>query len=887
MQIALSPHGHLYRLPDEGEEALFPVRKGGGEGDDSADLLLHLATKALQLSLPLCAAYWREFGRRYLTVFCRTPERLEIPPPSEAEWEAFLESAPPMRGGEYLRVEGFNALWRALDERVQQKAKAHPGGVQEWLKAQNPAWNLVGRVSFHLAENKKNPERPFAFLATYTHLLTSQGKPQYVPLGNALREYAGAKEALLSLLLPVHRAAEKSEAVKELVDSRRIFQPLAWSAREAYRFLKEVPVLEESGVLVRLPDWWKAGRAARPAVRVSVGEERPSAVGLGALLDFKVGLTLEGEELGDAEWKKILSSTDGLVFLRGQWVEVDPSKLKEVLEHWRTLETAHRKNGVSFAEAFRLLSGMAPGGAEPEAEQEAVRKWSFVQGGEWINQQLAQLRDPRRSGRLPAGFKAELRPYQQEGVYWLRFMAQLGLGACLADDMGLGKTVQVLAALSQWKQEAKQEAPALLIAPTSVLGNWEAEAVKFAPKLRLFMAHPSCTPSAILNDPVAVAEAIAKADLVATTYGMIARQQSLREREWSRVILDEAQAIKTPGARQSKAVKELRSPVRIALTGTPIENSLGDLWSLFDFLNPGLLGSAKAFTALAKRINRSEDPARFAPLRRLVRPFILRRLKTDRKVIADLPDKTEVRAFCALSKRQAALYQQTVDELARHLEAVEGIKRRGVILSTLMRLKQLCNHPAQFLGGEYMPEESGKFRRLAQIAEEIAARQEKVLIFTQFREMTRPLHDYLAGQFGRSGLILHGGTPAGERRKLVEAFQCEEGPPFFVLSLKAGGTGLTLTQAAHVIHFDRWWNPAVENQATDRAFRIGQKKNVMVHKFVCRGTVEEKIDRLIADKRGLSEGVLTEGGESALTEMNNDELLRLVSLDLQSALAGQ
>jgi len=861
--------------------------KVDGEPVSSATLLLELATKRLHDPLPLCAAYWREWGRHYLTAFCRAPASATVAAPHPEELEAFLEAAPPMRGGEYLRVEVLEQLWRELDEEVHTAAKAHPGGAQEWLKAQNPAWNLVGRVTFHLAENKKNAEKPFAFLATYTHLLTSQGKPQYLPLGNALREYAGKKEALLALLLPVHRAAEKSGAVRELVDSRRIFQPLAWTVREAYQFLKEVPVLEESGVLTRLPDWWKGGRAPRPTVRVSVGQERPSAVGLDALLDFRVGLTLGGEKLGEAEWKKILSSNDGLVFLRGQWVEADPDRLKEVLAHWQTLEAIHLDNGIPFATAFRLLAGMTPEITEADALPEAVQEWSFVHGGDWIRSQLGQLRDPRQTGRLPAGFKARLRPYQKEGVHWLRFMAKLGLGACLADDMGLGKTVQMLAALSHWKEEDAGGPPALLIAPTSLLGNWEAEAAKFAPKLRLFIAHPSSSPASLLNDPVALGEVVAKADLVVSTYGMIARDDFLRQKTWSHLILDEAQAIKTPSARQTKAIKEVRAPVRVALTGTPIENSLGDLWSLFDFLNPGLLGNARAFTSLAKSINRSADSARFAPLRRLVRPFILRRLKTDRKVIADLPDKTEVQAFCSLSKRQAVLYQQTIDDLARQLEEAEGIHRRGLILSTLMRLKQLCNHPAQFLGGEYSPAESGKFTRLTQIIEEIAMRQEKLLLFTQFREMTVPLHDFAASQFGRSGLILHGGTPARERKRLVDAFQREEGPPFFVLSLKAGGTGLTLTEAPHVVHFDRWWNPAVENQATDRAFRIGQKKNVMVHKFVCRGTVEEKIDQLMKDKRGLSDGVLAEGGETALTEMDNDELLRFVSLDLQSALAGQ
>ena len=421
--------------------------------------------------------------------------------------------------------------------------------------------------------------------------------------------------------------------------------------------------------------------------------------------------------------------------------------------------------------------------------------------------------------------------------------------------------------------------------PASLLGNWLSEAARFAPSLRLFAAHPSETDAdtlaAAASDP---AKAFAGVDLVLTTYGMLLKQEWLRRREWSLVILDEAQAIKNPGARQTRAVKELKAPVRVALTGTPVENSLGDLWSLFDFLNPGLLGSAGDFTRYTKRLAQSTEPGAFAPLRQLVRPYILRRLKSDRSVIADLPDKTEMRALCALTKRQAVLYEQAVQDLAEKLETVESIQRRGVVLATLMRLKQLCNHPAQWLGGgDYDPAASGKFQRLAELAGEIASRQEKMLVFTQFREMTGPLQHFLTGIFQRQGLVLHGGTGVKERRGLVAQFQHEDGPPFFVLSLKAGGTGLTLTEAGHVVHFDRWWNPAVENQATDRAYRIGQKKNVLVHKFVCRGTVEEKIDRMIADKQSLAADVLADGGELPLTEMADDELLKFVSLDLRAA----
>jgi non-specific serine/threonine protein kinase len=365
---------------------------------------------------------------------------------------------------------------------------------------------------------------------------------------------------------------------------------------------------------------------------------------------------------------------------------------------------------------------------------------------------------------------------------------------------------------------------------------------------------------------------------------MLARLPWLAEQSWQLAILDEAQAIKNAGTRQARAAKQLKASARIALTGTPIENRLSDLWSLFDFLNPGLLGSAKQFSTFVKNLSARNNNA-YGPLRTLVRPYILRRLKTDKRVIADLPEKTEVNAYCGLSKQQAALYQKTVAELKAQLDLVAGMQRRGVVLSTLMRLKQLCNHPSQVTGdGAWDPGQSGKFQRLATLCEELAARQERALVFTQFREITAPLAEFLAGVFGRPGLVLHGQTPVGKRRGLVETFQREDGPPFFVLSLKAGGTGLNLTAASHVIHFDRWWNPAVENQATDRAFRIGQQRNVLVHKFVCRGTVEERIDQLIAQKSGLAKDLLDTSGEVLLTELDNERLLQLVALDIHQAL---
>jgi SNF2 family DNA or RNA helicase len=467
-------------------------------------------------------------------------------------------------------------------------------------------------------------------------------------------------------------------------------------------------------------------------------------------------------------------------------------------------------------------------------------------------------------------------------VRWMYLLSGLGLGACLADDMGLGKTIQVLSLLLVQGRKSTQRQPSLLVAPASLLANWAAEIERFAPGLTAMIVHPSAMTADQLRR--VTPDKLAGIDLAITSYGTLLRVPALADTNWHCVVLDEAQAIKNPNARQTRAAKALKAKARIALTGTPVENHLGDLWSIFDFINPGLLGTARQFTSYTKGLaERTHNP--YGPLRELVRPYILRRMKTDKSVIADLPDKTEVTAYCSLSRKQAALYAQTISDLAEALEDADGIQRKGIVLATMMRLKQICNHPSQWLNDNVWSEEdSGKWARLREIATVVAARQEKMLVFTQFREMTAPLATFLGGVFGRPGVVLHGSTAVRNRKAMVQNFQNDETVPFFILSLKAGGSGLTLTAASHVVHFDRWWNPAVENQATDRTFRIGQRNNILVHKFVCQGTVEEKIDALIESKKSLSDDVLAGSNEINLTEMKDDDLLRLVALDLNAAM---
>jgi non-specific serine/threonine protein kinase len=901
MELAFTPFGRvtLSRETEAGEGA--PKDLSGAAADrqlgkaarafaaSQGEGLFTLATERFEGLLGPSLVYWRDFACQYLTALCHTMEAAAaqpaaIPPPDAQQRAATLANVPPIEGAEYLSDAALVGVWEDLDGWVRGQIAAGGQGLSGFLKQRAPLWHQVGRVCFHLAENRRDAEHPFAFLATYAPGVAGGSRVEYQRLSLAWKEMAGAKnkQAMIRLLRPVHTASQKSALVKELLDSGDIYQPLVWRPGNAYRFLKDVPVLEESGILVRVPDWWK--KRPRPRVGVSIGDARQAKFDASTMLDFKVQLALGDQQLSEAEWRRLMAADDGLVLLRGQWVEVDREKLREALDHWKRIER-DAEGGLSFIEGMRLLAGLPADLAAGRDGGDEDRQWSFVHAGQWLGDVLAKMRSPENLQHVAArtGLQATLRTYQVAGVDWLFFLSSLGLGACLADDMGLGKTIQVLALLLALKKERRGK-PSLLVLPASLLANWKAEMVRFAPSLQAVFVHPSEIAKEQLDRIAAApAGALKDADVVLTSYGMLLRQEWLLELDWRLVVLDESQAIKNPGSRQTKLVKRLRADARIALTGTPVENRLSDLWSLFDFLCPGLLGTQAKFKEFVKRLNeRAEN--RYGPLRSLVQPYLLRRLKTDRRVIDDLPEKVEVRAYAGLSKRQAALYAKLVAELADVLTSTEGIKRRGLVLAYLMRLKQLCNHPSQLLGdGRYLPDDSGKFARLAEICEEIASRQERLLVFTQFREMTEPLAGFLAGVFRRPGLVLHGQTPVKRRKTLVDQFQCDDGPPFFVVSLKAGGTGLNLTAASHVIHFDRWWNPAVENQATDRAFRIGQKRNVLVHKFVCRGTIEERIDALVEEKRQLAADLIEGGAEKMLTEMTDAELIRFVSLDVARA----
>ncbi len=650
------------------------------------------------------------------------------------------------------------------------------------------------------------------------------------------------------------------------------------STADALDFLRETgPLLSAAGFGVLMPDWARKARlglklTARSSASAAAVSGRPSQFGLQDLVSFRYELALGDDTLTAAELAELAERKVPLVRVRGQWVELDDRHLKAALKF---LQGAGKRAGtMTAADVLGLALGTdASLGDLPLAE---------VDADGWLGDLLSGQADERLApAQTPAGFGGTLRPYQQRGLSWLSFLGRLGVGAVLADDMGLGKTVQLLSLL--WASHAEQPAVradgralTLLICPMSLVGNWQREAGRFTPELAVHVHHGADRLSG-----AELAAALGDADLVITTYQTAARDlAALSAVRWSRVVCDEAQAIKNHLSQQAKAVRSLPAASRIALTGTPVENQLSELWSLMEFVNPGLLGPANAFRErFAVPIERHGSAEAAQELRRITQPFVLRRLKTDKSIISDLPDKQEMKVWCNLTQEQASLYAATVaDMLSRIDGASDDITRRGLVLATMAKLKQVCNHPAHLLGdGSRLPGRSGKLARLEELCEEIAADGDKALCFTQYAEFGRMLQPYLSARIGCPVLFLHGGTSKKQRDAMVARFQSADEPVLFLLSLKAGGTGLNLTAANHVIHVDRWWNPAVEDQATDRAFRIGQRRDVQVRKFVCVGTLEERIDAMIEQKKALAEQIVGTG-ESWLTELSTAALREVLTL---------
>jgi SNF2 family DNA or RNA helicase len=642
----------------------------------------------------------------------------------------------------------------------------------------------------------------------------------------------------------------------------------------AHEFLSEqAGPLEQAGFGVFLPAWWtRKGTGLRLSAKAVVSSPKMKSLAglsLDAILQFHWQVALGDQALTLDELKALARLKTPLVKVRGQWVEISPEEIRAALAFWEQ----KGEMSITAREAVRMALG--------DAKPPGSLAFAGLEASGWFGDLLEQLEGASGFELFgpPGGFHGALRPYQLRGYSWLGFLRQWGLGACLADDMGLGKTIQTLALIQRdWESSpVRKRRPTLLICPMSVVGNWSKEAARFTPDLPVMVHH-----GLERARGAAFAKQAAKQALVLSSYSLLHRDFDLFKKvSWSTVVLDEAQNIKNPQTKQAQAARALAAEYKIALTGTPVENHVGDLWSIMEFLNPGWLGTQAEFKrSFHVPIQAEHDPGAARRLKRLTAPFILRRLKTDKTIIADLPEKLEMKLFCTLTKEQASLYTAVLADTTEEIESSEGIQRRGLVLATLMKLKQVCNHPAQFLRDHSaIAGRSGKLARLTEMLEEVLSAAERALVFTQFAEMGEILKNHLQEEFGREVLFLHGGTPKSHRDRMVERFQATDGdaPPVFILSLKAGGTGLNLTAASHVFHFDRWWNPAVENQATDRAFRIGQARRVQVHKFLCAGTLEEKIDAMIEQKQEIA-GAVVGTGESWLTELSNAELRELFAL---------
>jgi SNF2 family DNA or RNA helicase len=758
---------------------------------------------------------------------------------------------------------------------------------REWMSQLRGAAEAPFRLCFRMEPPDVDPESGQVVSSKWSlhYLLQANDDPSLlVPAdqvwsarGGTLRildrKFEGAQERLLAGL------GLAARVFPPILSSLRTARPQSCplTVDEAYAFLREVgPLLKGSGFGVLVPPWWDKP-SAKLGVRAKLQADA-SIVGAGilnldALVQFDWELALGDEPLSHSEFERLAALKMPLVRVRGQWVMLQPEEIEAAIAFW---ERRRQQDHMPLREAL----GMALG-----ATQEAVGlPLGRVETSGWLNDLLQQLQSGERLQELspPDGFVGHLRPYQVRGYSWLAFLRTWGLGACLADDMGLGKTIQAIALLLHEREHATGNAmPALVICPTSVAGNWKREIARFAPDLRVMLHHGSGR----ARGKAFIAET-QNHDVVVSTYGLTWRDlKDLSQVEWGDVILDEAQNIKNPHAKQTQAIRQLPTGNRVALTGTPVENRLSELWSIMQFLNPSYLGSQARFRqTFALPIERYQDQVTADRLKRLVGPFVLRRVKTDPTIIQDLPDKREIKVYCNLTAEQTTLYEAVVQESLERVNSTDeasggsdGIQRRGIVLGALMRLKQVCNHPAQFLGdGSALPRRSGKLERLGEMLEEALSVGDRALVFTQFAQMGHMLQSHLGSLFGVEVLFLHGGTPQKQRDRMVSRFQQRE-VPVFILSLKAGGTGLNLTAANHVFHFDRWWNPAVENQATDRAFRIGQTRDVQVYKYICAGTLEEHIDELIEAKKSLADSVVG-AGEGWLTELSTDELRDIMTL---------
>ena len=768
-------------------------------------------------------------------------------PLTDSIMKQLLSSIPLCEGDSFIDESWLRNEWNATNEWLHTSLNQYKGSVESFLFLYSPSLNVYGRTYFHLVETKEE-FYPFAFLTSYATKVN--GSVKHMPLSYALKEYNNDQKQILHLLTTIMKASKRSPFISNLIEKGELFNPTYLSVEEAYELLKLVPYFEECGIGIRFPSWWTQKHKVYSSL--STKNADMGILGLEGLIHVELDFVLDGVSLTKEEIEALLKLDDGLRQFKGNWIEIDHQYLEKMLEQFNAYKEEFG-GGLTFKEFLKLQREEARGSEELDG--------LVLEMGDFITSFKEHTLFEKRKVPLPATFKGALRPYQRAGTDWLYNMISNGFGCCLADDMGLGKTIQILAMLTSMF-EKNLLTNVLLAVPSSLMGNWQNEIEKFAPTLPFTLLDQSEAKMQKLN--------LQEQGLFITTYKRASNRACIQTTQWDLVILDESQAIKNPGTKQSKSIKALTTRGRIAMTGTPVENSLTDLWSLFDFINPGLLGTKREFDSAAKQMMANDNG--YQALRNVIDPFILRRLKTDKTVIKDLPEKIETDIPVALSSTQIVLYKKLVKSMEETMEQKEGIERKGLVLSLILKSKQICNHPSLYLGmGDYREKDSGKFLALKQIVSTIRAKHERMLVFTQYRSMIAPLESYLENLFGYKGLTIDGSVGAKQRTERVNLFNGKEYIPFMVITIKAGGTGLNLTSANHVVHFDRWWNPAVEDQATDRVFRIGQKKTVNVYKFTCIGTIEDKINTLIMSKKALSDSLITDEKSTVSWILNNDD----------------
>lgn len=714
--------------------------------------------------------------------------------------------------------------------------------LEEFLFQKSEKIKCVSRVFFNLVENKNDVDFPFAFMATYA--IVQNNNLKHVALKYAFDEFKDDAQGLIKLLSNVEKVGRESEFIKHILDSSEIYHPIKMTNIEALTFLKELELYERNNIKCRIPNWWKT--KTKTGLTLTTKNEQ-GFFSTQMIINYELEVMLNNVKLSRSALEKLLDQDQGLVFVKGNWIEVDHKKINELLK-------IYDDNVEQLTKPKTLIESL---------NLESSENVDVVQS-DFIVKSFEKLADTVNSKniKLAKNFNATLRDYQSKGVNWLYALNDAKFGCCLADDMGLGKTIQVIALLTKLKEEKKIK-NGLIILPVTLIANWEHEILKFAPELKYKILHN------ISNDKIN--DELEENIIFLTTYTMVAKRDAFMNHQFDVLIIDEAQAIKNPNTNQTKAIKKINASFKLAMTGTPIENNLFDLWSLYDFINPGLLGSYSQFSKYTKDVSSEK----LKKIKLLISPFLLRRLKTDKSIIDDLPDKIEKKQYINLSKKQIVDYKKAVDLLEESLQDNEKTKQTNV-LTTLLKTKQICNHPDLVtITNLYKPSDSGKFIRLEEICNTIKLKQQKVLVFTQFQEMCEPLHDFLEQVFGRPGLILNGKTKIKDRKVIVDKINNDLDIDFLVITVKAGGVGLNLTGVNNVVHFDRWWNPAIEKQATDRVFRIGQKQVVTVHTFVCENTIEEQIDKMLESKKDLADRLIEDTSNSWIGNLSNQEITEI------------